>query len=54
LLLQTRDDEDPELEHGKPVDDMWALNLTKYTVKSTDISIQAASSAFDLHVSGIP
>ncbi|KAF5841296.1 hypothetical protein DUNSADRAFT_13569 [Dunaliella salina] len=27
----SRDDDDPELEHGKVVDDMWALNLTNYT-----------------------
>jgi len=29
---QSRDDEDPDLEHGKVVDDMWALNLTNYSV----------------------
>lgn len=32
LWQQTRDDEDPELEHGKAMDDMWALDLAKYTV----------------------
>mmetsp|Transcript_4365 Transcript_4365/g.11848 ORF Transcript_4365/g.11848 Transcript_4365/m.11848 type:complete len:564 (-) Transcript_4365:268-1959(-) len=28
---KSRDEDDPELEHGKVVDDMWALNLTNYT-----------------------
>jgi len=26
------DDEDRELEHGKVCDDMWALDLSKFTV----------------------
>lgn len=30
--VQTKDDEDPDLEHGKAMDDMWALDLNKYTV----------------------
>lgn len=29
---QVADDEDEDIEHGKMHDDMWALDLTKYTV----------------------
>ncbi|KAG2483359.1 hypothetical protein HYH03_017759 [Edaphochlamys debaryana] len=28
---KAKDDEDPELEHGKAMDDVWACNLTSYT-----------------------
>jgi len=30
---QSRDDDDPDLEHGKVVDDMWALSLQDYKVR---------------------
>mmetsp|Transcript_35362 Transcript_35362/g.89532 ORF Transcript_35362/g.89532 Transcript_35362/m.89532 type:complete len:561 (-) Transcript_35362:2296-3978(-) len=49
---KTRDDEDPELEHGKAMDDMWALDLTKYTwerVKKAGMA-PGARSSFSLAV----
>ena len=30
---QVADDEDKDLEHGKVCDDMWALDLHKFTVR---------------------
>lgn len=31
--LQVADDEDKDLEHGKVCDDMWALDLNKFSVR---------------------
>lgn len=43
--VQTKDDEDPDLEHGKAMDDMWALHLNKYTVSATDTSTHREDAA---------
>ena len=34
------DDEEKDLEHGKVCDDMWALDLHKFTVRDPDMFTQ--------------
>lgn len=48
LSVQDKDDEDEDLEHGKAHDDMWCLDLKKYTVSLLS-SLNLASCQWQQH-----